>query len=87
MSSELVVLALSAEQLKEIVRAAIRDVTTLAAMQAKATEWLDERDAAALAGCHVRTLRRLSAPAHRVGRARRYRRVELEHWIASGAAK
>lgn len=49
-------------------------------------EWLTADEAAELAGLNRRTLERRGCPVHRVGRVLRYRRAEVEAWLAKGAA-
>lgn len=77
------VIVCTPEELRAIVAAAVAEA--LAAQRPPAappSEWLDAAEAAAHVGCHPKTLRRLGAPSHRVGRLVRYQRGELEAWVA-----
>ena len=47
-----------------------------------ACEWLTPDEAAAYAKCTTRTLRARKVPMHKSGRVVRYRRTELDAWLA-----
>lgn len=68
------------------IRAIVREVLTELLAERAATaapcEWLSAQQAADLLGCNVRTLARKGCPRHGSGRLVRYRRDEIEQWLA-----
>lgn len=81
------VIVVSPEELARIVREAVRaelEARSTAANE-PACEWIGDDDAARILGVKRDTLRKIRGlPVHRVGRRRRYRRAELDAWIARG---
>ncbi len=69
------------EMLRAEIRAAVAEAVARLSHDAPC-EWLDARAAAAIAGCHPRTLARRGCPSHGSGRLLRYRRAEVEAWLA-----
>lgn len=79
------------EELRRIIREEMR-AAARATDEPTAEAWLDTEQAAAVLGVHARTLRRLvrtqHLPTHRVAaRTFRYRRDELEAWMARRGSK
>ena len=75
------------EQLVELIEDAVRRALDEVGNGAT-PEWLSSRQTAELIGCHAKTVGRLARSkelqAHRVGRAWRFRRSDVEQYLGNG---
>ena len=75
------IIVVSPEELRDLVRTAVREALSAGRPAAEPSEWLDAAGAAALLGVHRRTVTNLvkrgRLPASRVGRLLRIRRADV----------